>query len=106
MYHTHQTPGLALISGGIPSNLNAADVQEYRNPCDEEGLTESSMELCDDLGRLRNSQTTSAVSCSYCKVLFYYALFDCISRVLMGVYVHYIMLAVQIEIVNLFFVVV
>ena len=57
---------LALISGGIPSAINAEDVQERRNVCDEVGITESTQQVCDDLGQLRNSQIYSAVSCIYC----------------------------------------
>ena len=57
---------LALISGGVPSAINAEDVQERRNVCDEVDITESTQELCDDLERLRDSQICSAVSCLYC----------------------------------------
>lgn len=58
---------LALISGGIPSAINSEDVQERRNVCDEVGITESTQQVCDDLGRLRNSQIYSSVSCIYCR---------------------------------------
>ena len=57
---------LGLISGGIPSAVNAADVQEdyidlFR--CEEDDTFSGFEDLCDDLITLRNSQAASAVSC-------------------------------------------
>ena len=56
---------LGLVSGGIPSAVNAADVQNdyidvFRCEDDTPLLPE---DLCDDLIALRDSQAASAVSC-------------------------------------------
>ena len=60
---------LALISGGIPSALNAADVQDdYLDNtfCDLDNLPDSFEEVCDDARRLRDSQAAAAVSFIIC----------------------------------------
>ena len=59
---------LGLISGGIASAVNAADVQEdyIENEflrCDEDDTPSVFEGICDDLETLRNSQAASAVSC-------------------------------------------
>ena len=66
---------LGLVSGGIPSAANAANIQEdYLDPfrCDSrENYRDSPAysfldDTCDDLEQIRNSQIASAVSCSIC----------------------------------------
>ena len=58
---------LALISGGIPSAINAADIKEdYIDPleefCNLDGLTDRSEEICNNLQTIRDAQIASAVS--------------------------------------------
>ena len=56
---------LGLVSGGIPSAVNAADVQnDYIDllRC-EDDTPIATEEICDDLIALRDSQAASAVSC-------------------------------------------
>ena len=58
---------LALISGGIPSAINAADIKEdYIDPleefCNLDGLTARSEEICNNLQTIRDAQIASAVS--------------------------------------------
>ena len=56
---------LGLISGGIPSAVNAADVQDDyidRSRCEDDSPYVSE-DLCDDLIAIRDSQAASAVSC-------------------------------------------
>ena len=58
---------LGLISGGIPSAINAADVQnDYldNSVCDQDDLSDRLQELCDEITAIRNSQAASAVSSS------------------------------------------
>ena len=55
---------LGLISGGIPSAVNAADVQDDyidRSRCEDDSPYVSE-DICDDLIALRDSQAASAVS--------------------------------------------
>ena len=57
---------LALLSGGIPSAANAADVQrDYIDDlCEEDTqfIIQIPDRVCDDLKQLRNSQAVAAVS--------------------------------------------
>ena len=56
---------LGLISGGIPSATNAADVQEDyldNNVCDQDNLPDGVQEACDQITAIRDSQAASAVS--------------------------------------------
>ena len=58
---------LALISGGIPSAVNAGDIQkEYIDPneayCDQDDLTDRDKEICNNALVIRNAQAASAVS--------------------------------------------
>ena len=60
---------LGLISGGIPSAVNAADVQDdYIDPlasvCDQDNLSDPTQEACDQLTAIRDAQAASAVSFS------------------------------------------
>ena len=66
---------LGLVSGGIPSATNAANLQEDyldQSACDSiENYRDSVFydvleETCDDLEQIRDSQITSAVSFSIC----------------------------------------
>ena len=74
---------LGLISGGIPSALNAADVQEDyldNSVCDRDDLPDCIQEICDQITTISNSQAASAVikfqclhirnthMCSWCEV--------------------------------------
>ena len=57
---------LGLLSGGIPSAVNAADVQDdYIDPlqCEEDNTPSFVEDVCDDFVTLRDSQAASAVSC-------------------------------------------
>ena len=61
---------LGLISGGIPSAVNAADVQDdyidwFESICDLDDLPDRTQERCDQLTAIRNSQASSAVSTSH-----------------------------------------
>ena len=58
---------LGLISGGIPSAINAADVQnDYLDNirCDQDDLSDDAQEICDEITAIRDSQAASAVSSS------------------------------------------
>ena len=58
---------LGLISGGIPSAVNAADAQEDyldNSVCDRDDLPDRVQEQCDQITTIRNSQAASAVSFS------------------------------------------
>ena len=66
---------LGLVSGGIPSATNAANLQEDyldQPECDSiEDYRNSNFyslieEICDNLEQIRDSQIASAVSCSIC----------------------------------------
>ena len=59
---------LALGSGGIPSAIYAAEVQDdYLDSasldCDRDNLDGNTEEICDNLRQLRDSQAAAAVSC-------------------------------------------
>ena len=58
---------LALLSGGIPSALNAADIKEdYIDPleeiCNQDDLDDRTEEVCNNLQAIRDAQIASAVS--------------------------------------------
>ena len=57
---------LGLISGGIPSAVNAAQVQEDLDDsnCDQDNLSDRAQEECDQATAIRGSQAASAVSSS------------------------------------------
>ena len=55
---------LGLISGGISSALNAADVQEDyldNSVCDQDNLPDRIQEICNQVTTISNSQAASAV---------------------------------------------
>ena len=58
---------LALISGGIPSVINAANIKrDYIDPseygCDQNDLPDKIEERCNNLQAIRDAQIASAVS--------------------------------------------
>ena len=58
---------LALLSGGIPSAVNAADVQkDYIDVFCKGYYNIYNTELCDDLKQIRDSQVAATVSVLIC----------------------------------------